>query len=67
MGTGIISVLASVDGGAAVFYTGGQASGRGGKFQLLLLPCCPFSWRLLILEIGWSSVWEILFWRKVQY
>lgn len=68
MDIGIISVLASVDGRFAVFYTGGQASGCGGES----VSCCycdvvPFRDILLILEIRWSSVWEILFWRKVQY
>ena len=36
MDIGIISVLASVDGRSAVFYTGGQASGCGGES----VSCC---------------------------
>ena len=43
MDIGIISVLASVDGRSAVFYTGGQASGRGGEsFSCCYCHVVPF-------------------------
>ena len=67
MDIGIISFLASIDGRSAVFIQGDRLRDAVVKVSAAAIATLSLLWHLPILEIRWSSVWEILFWRKVQY
>lgn len=67
MDIGIISVLASVDGRSAVFIQGDRLRDAVVKVSAAAIAMLSLFVAFTYLEIRWSSVWEILFWRKVQY